>query len=235
MKLLLPNYDFKFEDGLAEIKNGNLYIYKPGAFKEVMYRLTYMIFGRDKCYFCNKKLRTSMLDMDNTKFFSQITLDHLVPQEFGGPTITNNLRPACSQCNSTKGNMYPDEFAKYRSFGGKYDKSAKEAKRAFREKLEEMQEKRRKGDIESLSKEWFTEDVIRNIYVSFWITEPLGAMYKKQKEFYLKYQRLQKPVIISKNHFLLDGFNTVLLAKYNPEAKMEVIMLDNVYFRVCPD
>ena len=55
MKLILPEYDFKFEDGIAEVKDGMLFIYKPGAFKEVMYRLTYLIYGKDECFFVPTK------------------------------------------------------------------------------------------------------------------------------------------------------------------------------------
>lgn len=231
MKLILPDYNIKLEDGLAEVKDGILYIYKPGSFKEVMYQLTYLIYGKDECYFCHKKLRSNMLEMDNEKYFSQITLDHLIPQEFGGPTITNNLRPACSECNSTKGNMYPEEFLEYRNFdNNKRDKKTKIAKRSFKEALRFTQEQRRYGVIESIDKEWFTDESIRNIYVSFWIAEPLGLMYKKQERFFKKYKRLPKPIVVSQNRFLLDGFNTILLAKYNYCERLSIIVLENVIF-----
>ena len=235
MKLILPDYDFSFEDGLAEVRDGKLYIFKPGSFKEIMYRLTYMIYGKDECYFCHRKLRTNMLELDNAKYFSQVTLDHLVPQDFGGPTITNNLRPACSDCNSSKGNMYPDEFEEYRKFDGKKDKASKIEKRQFKEALRLKQERRRFGEIESVDEKWFSDELIRNIYVNFWITEPLGVMYKKQERFFKNYKRLPKPIVISQNRFLLDGFNTILLGKYNfGEKKIKIIILENVYFMGFP-
>ena len=235
MKLILPDYDFKLEDGLAEVKDGKLYIYKPGSFKEIMYKLTYIIYGNDECYFCHRKLRTNMLELDNSKYFSQITLDHLIPQDFGGPTITNNLRPACSDCNSSKGNMYPDEFEEYRKFDGKKDKASKVEKRHFKESLRLKQERRRFGEIESVNEEWYSDEVIRNIYVNFWITEPLGVMYKKQERFFKNYKRLPKPIVISQNRFLLDGFNTILLGKYNfGDKKIKIIILENVYFMGFP-
>lgn len=235
MKLILPDYDFKLEDGLAEVKDGKLYIYKPGSFKEIMYKLTYIIYGNDECYFCHRKLRTNMLELDNSKYFSQITLDHLIPQDFGGPTITNNLRPACSDCNSSKGNMYPDEFDEYKKFDGKKDKASKVEKRQFKESLRLKQERRRFGEIESVNEEWYSDELIRNIYVNFWITEPLGVMYKKQERFFKNYKRLPKPIVISQNRFLLDGFNTILLGKYNfGDKKIKIIILENVYFMGFP-
>ena len=39
MKVLLPDYNYVFEDGSAEVKDGVLYIYRPGAYKDVMYNV----------------------------------------------------------------------------------------------------------------------------------------------------------------------------------------------------
>jgi len=232
MKLILPEYDFKFEDGIAEVKDGKLYIYKPGSFKEVMYRLTYEIYGKDECFFCHRKLRTDMLQRDNSKYFSQITLDHLIPQDFGGPTITNNLRPACSACNSSKGNMYPEEYEEYRKFLGKTDDTSREEKRKFKQELELKKEKRRLGELESINEEWFSDEPIYNIYVNYNITEPLGVAYRKQEKFFKNYKRLPKPIIISQNRFLLDGFITILLGKYNfCDKNIRKIILENVYYQ----
>ena len=65
--------------------------------------------------------------------------------------------------------------------------------------------------------------------------EPLGYMYHKQEKFLRKYKRLPKPIIISSNRFLLDGFNTILLAKYNHISKIDTIVLENVVFCGFPD
>ena len=235
MKLMLPDYNYMFEGEIAEVKDGVLYIYRPGAFKEVMYKLTYLIFGETECCFCHKKLRTDILEIDEDKYFSQITLDHLIPQEFGGPTIPNNMRPTCSRCNNLKGNMYLDEFMEYCKFEMKNDKESKILKRKFKEELQLKQEKRKYGQIESIPKDWISDELIRTIYVNFWISEPLGVEYFKQEKFYKKYKRLPKLAIISQNRFLLDGFNTILLAKYNFSERINVIMLENVYYKGFPE
>ncbi len=235
MKLILPDYNYVFEDEIAEVKDGILYVYKPGAFKEVMYRLTYLIYGKDECYFCHRKLRTDISETDESKYFSQITLDHLVPQEFGGPTISNNMRPACSRCNNLKSNMYPDEFEEYCMYEGKKDKEFKNLRKNFKEKLQLKQEKRRYGQLESIPKEWVSDELFRTIYVNFWISEPLGVEYFKQEKFYKKYKRLPKLAIVSQNRFLLDGFNTILLAKYNFCERINVIVLENVYYSGFPE
>lgn len=232
MKLILPDYDFKFEDGSAEVKDGKLYIYKLNAFKDIMYRLTYMVYGSDECYFCHKKLRTNMLQLDNSKYFSKITLDHLTPQDFGGPTITNNLRPACSECNSSKRNMYPDEFEEYKEFMKDTEKHTKEEKDEFKKNLELKKEQRRLGEIESINEEWFSNVRVRDICVNFNISEPLGVRYRKQEKFFKNYKRLQKPLVISQNRFLLDGFISILIGKYYfCDKNIKIIVLENVYFK----
>ena len=36
----------------------------------------------------------------------EMTIDHMYPQDFGGPTITNNLLPSCKKCNNDKDDEY---------------------------------------------------------------------------------------------------------------------------------
>ena len=235
MKIPLLNYDYFFEDGSAEVKEGVLYIYKPGALKEVMYKLTYLIYGSTECYFCHRKIRTSAAEANNNQYFSKMTLDHLVPQEFGGITTPNNMRPACSNCNSAKDNMYPDEFEMFRQFWGRKDEETRIAKKKFLEELKLKQEKRKYGQLESIPKEWVSQEKVRNIYVNVCIAEPLGVEYHRQEKFYKKYKRLPKPIIISANRFLLDGFNTIMLAKNYYIERIDVIVLENVYYNGFPE
>ena len=58
-----------------------------------MYELTYMMKGNQICYYCGKTISKK-----------EMTLDHVYPRDFGGPSITDNLVPCCSHCNSSKGN-----------------------------------------------------------------------------------------------------------------------------------
>jgi 5-methylcytosine-specific restriction endonuclease McrA len=41
----------------------------------------------------------------------QITLDHVIPLTRGGAHTASNLRVACRSCNSSKGELMPDEYA----------------------------------------------------------------------------------------------------------------------------
>lgn len=230
MKLLLPDHDYVCKDDSGEVKDRILYIYRPGALKDIMYELSYEIFGQNECYYCHRKLRPDMLHQGNDKYFSKVTLDHLIPQNFGGPTITNNLRPCCSDCNSSKSNMFPDEFEVYRKLHAKQDKQSKDEESRFRAQIELTQERRRKGEIPSIPEEWRTSEQIHSIYVNFWISHPLGAGYSEQEKFYKKYGRLQDDIIITANRFVVDGFNTLLFAKNAGIELLHIIDLENAIY-----
>lgn len=66
---------------------------------------------------CEKRIKSKKL----------VTIDHIVPQDFGGPTISNNLIPSCSKCNKEKGNMTKEEYDEFKRSGcnctGKCDRS----------------------------------------------------------------------------------------------------------------
>ena len=47
-------------------------------------------------------------------------------------------------------------------------------------------------------------------------------------KYYEKYQHFQKPIIIDRNGFVLNGFLAVMYAKNTGIKKLPVIQLDNV-------
>lgn len=89
MNVELPTKNLRANSFL--IKDGILFVRNRWSLKQVMSSLTYQIKGRRECYYCHKKF-----------FPSEMTLDHLYPQQIGGPTITNNLVPCCNECNGKK-------------------------------------------------------------------------------------------------------------------------------------
>lgn len=204
-EIIIINDSMKVEDGLLKL-------YFPISFQDCMYDLTYFMKGREKCFYC---LRT----IDKNK----ITLDHLIPQDFGGPTIPNNLVPACKSCNCDKANMFDSIYNKYL-------------------KLPTINEKRQFiSDFESITffihrwygfdfiKNWIEEKEIDNIIVNISLEYSYkGKKYKKIKEYYRKYKHFQKPIILDRRNFLLDGFTTLMYAKDNQIKKVPVIVLENV-------
>lgn len=233
MKIVLPKDNCVLCNGIAEVKNSFLYIYRAGAFKQVMYELTYLIYGSDECYYCHRKLDKEKAKNDSN-YFSKITLDHLIPQTFGGPTIPNNMRPSCCGCNEAKEDMYPEEYEEFKKYYKAKDRVSKEELSKLKKQIEEKKKRRYYGEIPSLPKDWICEEEIRNIYINFCMMQPLGLTYEQLTRSYRKYKRLQKPVILSENRFLLDGFNICLFSKYEKEP-VQVIVLENVIFRGFPE
>ena len=80
----------KFEFPFAKVKGGILEIYRLERFEDLMYELTYAL-KKKRCVYCGKKLKRT-----------NSTLDHRYPRDTGGISITNNLFPCCSKCNSNK-------------------------------------------------------------------------------------------------------------------------------------
>lgn len=227
MKILLPNYNMVIGDS-AEVRDDKLYLYKIGDFDDVMYMLTYEIFGKDECYYCHRKLRQHETQCNNNLYFSRISIEHLIPQFFGGPTITNNMRPACTACNSRKSNMFEDEYYMYLRLL-RIAKTTGDATllERFKEELLVKQEKRKKGEIASLPAEWTEDRDINSIWVQYRIGQKKGDSYKKTLAEAIQYGFLIKPMLITANNVLVDGFNANLVATFLDIPRI-IIPMDNV-------
>lgn len=225
MIIPLPPYDYKFDDGSGEIKDKILYIYRIGSFDDMMRKLTYLVYGKKECYFCHRKfVETKPVNDDSCFLVSQVTIDHLIPQEFGGPTIPNNMRASCSICNSSKGNYYPDEYDILKSFGPEDEKG----RRKFEELIKIKQAKRRSGEISSFPEGWVTKENPRKYTSIFALSEHRGNGYNKQKGFYVQYKRLPKPIVVSANGYVLKGFSTIALAEEYNILEVDTITCKNI-------
>lgn len=62
------------------------------------------VFLRDKwsCQYCGEQHKTQ-----------ELTFDHVIPRSRGGRTSWENIVAACRPCNTTKGNMMPEEAGMY--------------------------------------------------------------------------------------------------------------------------
>jgi 5-methylcytosine-specific restriction endonuclease McrA len=58
------------------------------------------LFARDqnRCQYCGKKFPTS-----------ELSLDHVIPRSYGGPSTWENIVCACVSCNTKKGGRLPEE------------------------------------------------------------------------------------------------------------------------------
>lgn len=192
----------KLVDGILKIPSGV-------SWREFMYRLATASKGK-KCWYCGKKLKKE-----------EITMDHLYPQDLGGPTITNNLAPTCASCNTKKGNLTEKQ---YKELIKAPEKRRKEIKSKFYASNE--RHKCERGYF--LPKEWITTRKIDNILVTWLMNESYtGKRYTKIENFYRAYKKLPYPIIVDRNNYLLDGFLILIFAKNNGITRVPTIVLEN--------
>ena len=215
MNILLPKPPFVFNNGAAVVEGNLLYIYRPVDFRELMYALTNAIYDEGRiCYYCGAEITEK-----------QRTMDHKYPQDFGGPTITDNLVPTCKKCNTTKGNLMEDEFKEFMKIENA------EAAKAYRVAKERGHRKIHTGKVSVIPEEWICpkDYPLNEIEMRMQVTVSLGRGYDHVSRRFQKYNSILKPVIVSTNKKLLDGFNVCLFAKvHNQWNRVNIIKLDNV-------
>ena len=215
MNIELPK-EFSMEDERkgqkAYIENGILKLTRQVNFSILMVEISYQLKGKDKCSYCGKEVLEE-----------EITIDHMFPVDFGGPTITNNLAPACKECNSEKGNMTVQQYITFlesKSIGLEKD---------YQRCLKKYQEGIRKKELYQIPNEWITNKEITDIINVIRLTDDYKKKrYRSLEKYYKEYGIIKKPIIIDKNSFLLDGFLTLMVAKNYNAKSVPVIQLDNV-------
>lgn len=205
---------------VAYEKDGDLIILGAfrGTFSWIIRSLTYACKGIKTCTFCGKEIQ---LD-------DELTVDHLTPQERGGPWIVNNLVPCCKTCNNEKGNKSEHQYRTYRSLHGK-------ERAEYNKKVQEENEYAiRNIPYAGIPTDWIS-------YVSINIPlNPLsrlkygennyrdGRQYRRVAKFYEEFGYLKKPVIVSANGYVLDGSMGIQFLKDIGIRTVPIIRLDNV-------
>lgn len=204
------------------IEDGILKLRFDIGFKGIMKELVYSKKGY-RCFYCGKVLQKE-----------QITIDHLIPQTIGGPTITNNLVPACKRCNEEKNSMTEVQYEEYL------------CKPTPAKKREYVQEAHLENELLKAEKEfgflndWVIEMPINKIKgykemgrYSFSQGNKNNEKRKKTKyskieDFYHKYGRLHKAIVVDRNNRLLGGFTSLMFAKNHHLKNVPVIKIENV-------
>lgn len=201
----------KFEiKSYAKVENGKLYLYKLERFEDLMYELTYAC-KKKKCVYCGKKLKRN-----------NSTLDHRYPRDTGGISITNNLFPCCSKCNSAKGGLTHLEYLQLRKL------PKKEEKKKLIKQFIKHKEKIMKKLGYKLPKKWIIFLDIKEIKYYKPEQDLRGKKYHRILEFYQKYQKLPRPVVVDTNNRILDGYNIILCANDLKIQTIPTIKLENV-------
>lgn len=191
------------------IKDGILFIRNRLSLKRVMSSLTYQMKGRRKCFYCHEKFLPS-----------QMTLDHLYPQEIGGPTITNNLVPCCNECNGRKANMTQEEYFVFSHL------SSTDEKLKYSIELSVRRKEFQKKGLYGLPAEWLQETPTNRI--KFHTIKISEEEYSRKQEKFLECGHLPKPIVVDRKLNLLDGCHWLIIARNYDIKTVNVIKLDNV-------
>lgn len=196
------------EERILEMKN-------CVSFKGLMKEITYAIKGSKICYYCGKKLKEG-----------EVSPDHAIPQDIGGPTIPNNLYPSCSACNSEKSNLLLQQYLEFRTID-----DGRERKEYRKKCLSENELLKHISLSKLLGGDMVTYMQLSDIKLLKAQRKHTEYHYKKYAEierFYEIYNRLKKPIIVDRNLKLLGGFISLMFAKEHGIKTVPVIILENV-------
>lgn len=197
---------------VAFIENDILKISRKVSFDKIMIKITYQMKGRGRCYYCGRNVPRN-----------QISIDHVYPKDFGGPTIPDNLLPACQKCNLEKDNMTYEQYMQF------LEEKNKGLEKQYLKELRENQEKIRRNDAYEIPEEWISQKEITNIITNIDLKENYkNKKYRSIENYYLKYGKVHRPIVLDRRSFLLDGFMVLMLAKKYNISVIPAIEIENV-------
>lgn len=212
MQIRLPEsfmYTKPYKNSNAYVQDGILYIKRHVNFEEIMYSITYMVKGYDKCHYCGGKLT------DRNR-----TLDHMYPRRWGGISIPDNLVPCCKNCNQNKKDMTYDQFLHYKKL-----KNQKEEYycRCLQENLNV-----RKRSKFILKRKWLSAYYIQNLlrYMKFDKLQKVKS--KNLAAYYRKWGQYPHPIIVSSNNWVFKGKHILNHAKGIQKKYVMAVVLENV-------
>lgn len=198
------------------VRKGILEIHGGCDFEKLMIEMSFLIRGRTKCYYCGK-----MVDP------KKITIDHCYPRDFGGVSITSNLRPACGSCNSSKSNLNAEEFRLYMTLE-KLEK--KEYYKSILAKKERKKYSKKNRDYFDLPKSWVKIVNLGGIRVKKRMDTSGGRKFTKTLNFAQRYGKLPRPLVVTSNYVLVNGTVPYDVACKLKMKKVPVIVLNNVKY-----
>lgn len=209
MNITLPTENLKTKDFL--IRDGILYLRYGQSFQNTMYALTYFMKGRHFCYYCKKSFPRT-----------EITMDHMYPRSTGGPTIPQNLIPACKHCNNQKSDLTLEQYKHFLSI------DSKSQRHSYMTKMRTLKEGYRTIGMFEFPNTWITPVRVSNIHTSIDFANISEDKYQKTKAYYERNHSFQHPIILDRNLYSLDGFYVLFVAKSCDISVVPAIVLDNV-------
>ena len=214
MNIKLPKkfyYTTNNSNSLAFVANGTLYIIGRINFEDLMYSLTYTLYGYDTCRYCGKPLT-----------LTERSIDHIYPRSWGGVSIPNNLLPCCKTCNQSKADMAPYQYNRWKRL------ETHEEKREYYKKCAKENAKRISKGKFILPQKWFDDFDISDLFhdMDFSILEQFKS--DKVSEYYEANHQYNHPIVVSSNNWLLKGKHIIHHAIVHDVKTVPAIVLENV-------
>ncbi len=204
-------YTTNNSNSVAYVEDGILYIKGNITYEDLMYTLTYTIYGYDTCRYCGKPLT-----------LEERSLDHIYPRSWGGVSIPNNLLPCCKKCNQRKADMAPYQYNRWKKL-----ETHVERRKYYKKCHKENSKRAMKGDF-ILPHKWLVDLDISELFkdMSFNCLEQFKI--DKVNEYYELNHQYDHPIVVSSNYWLLKGKHIVNHAMAHNVKIVPAIVLENV-------
>ena len=204
-------YTTNNSNSFAYVSDGILYIRGYINFEDLMYTLTYTIYGYDKCRYCGKKLT-----------MNERTMDHIYPRSWGGVSIPDNLLPCCKACNQSKADMAPFQYNNWLKL------EAHEERREYYKKCVRENSKRiSKGKL-VIPRRWYDDLDVSKLFHDMDFSCLEKFKIDKVSEYYEANHQYNHPIVISSNNWLLKGKHIIHHAIVHDVKTVPAIVLENV-------
>ena len=214
MNIKLPKkfyYTSNNSNSFAYVSDGVLYISSYIHFEDLMYTLTYTIYGYDKCRYCNKTLT-----------MTERSLDHIYPRSWGGVSIPDNLLPCCKACNRSKADMAPFQYNNWLKL-----ETCEERREYYKKCVEENSRRISKGKI-LIPRRWYDDIDVASFFYDMDFSCLEKFKIDKVSKYYEEHHQYSHPILISSNNWLLKGKYIIHHAIVHNSKTVPAIVLENV-------
>lgn len=170
------------------------------------------------CYYCNKKIKS----------VEDLTVDHLTPVSRGGRNIESNMTICCHACNSEKSDMTEEEYLQFLQLK-KLCKNKQEIRILRNIFLNNANCKDKYVEMLDCLSSIHTKIIsLEDIKITrlFQNSPPNPKLIDKVMKYYNEHHELDKPIIISPDLLLYDGFARYNVAKCVGLTEIEAQVLD---------
>jgi hypothetical protein len=204
-------YTTNNSNSFAYVADGILYISGYINFEDLMYSLTYTIFGYDKCRYCGKLLTPA-----------DRSLDHIYPRSWGGVSIPNNLLPSCKMCNQNKADMAPYQYNRWLKL------ETHEERREYYKKCHKENSKRALNGKFILPHSWYEDFDVTKLFHDMDFSCLEQFKIDKVNEYYETNHQYNHPIVVSSDNWLLKGKHIIYHAIVHEIKTVPAIVLENV-------